>query len=247
MSMDGGLARLVWARDRLLYAGIVRGRPAILGVTPGAPRSEEVVLDAVTPAATSDGATIVFVSSSTTNPLELWTADASGRRVAQLAPAVTASQVMVTPDDRSVLYTSLAGGTPSIWMTPIAGGPATKVVDGGMVAVSPDGRSIAFTALGSKGAAVLSVCGLPGCDRPRTLGAAQRIDPLHWTPDGRGVAIARAANLWVYPIEGGAPRQLTRFTDPRPIRAFAWSRDGRRLAIARSTTSNDIVLLTGVK
>lgn len=85
------------------------------------------------------------------------------------------------------------------------------------------------------------------CDRQRTLGAAERLDPLYWTPDGRGVAIARGGNSWVYPVDGGAARQLTRFTDARPIRAFAWSRDGKRLAIARSTVSNDIVLLERVK
>jgi hypothetical protein len=46
----------------------------------------------------------------------------------------------------------------------------------------------------------------------------------------------------------GKPRpQLTRFTDDRQIADAAWSRDGKRLAIARTTTTIDIVLFIGLK
>jgi hypothetical protein len=54
-------------------------------------------------------------------------------------------------------------------------------------------------------------------------------------------------NLWMQALSGGAPRQLTRFTDRRPIASFARSRDGKRLAIARATVTNDIVLFEGLK
>jgi hypothetical protein len=39
---------------------------------------------------------------------------------------------------------------------------------------------------------------------------------------------------------------LTRFTDGRSIRAFAWSRDGKRLAIARTSATDNIVLIRGL-
>ena len=42
-------------------------------------------------------------------------------------------------------------------------------------------------------------------------------------------------------------RKLTGFTDGAVIGDFAWSRDGKRLAVSRSTTTNDIVLFTGLK
>ena len=69
-------------------------------------------------------------------------------------------------------------------------------------------------------------------------------------PDGHGIAdvnITAPSNLWVQPLTGGAPYQLTHFTDGRAIRAFAWSRDGARLAIARQTVTNDIVLFKGLR
>ena len=132
-------------------------------------------------------------------------------------------------------------------MVPIEGGTPTKLTDGSSVAVSPDGGSIAFTAQATDGRSSLFVCSLPGCSSPRAIGAAQFDAALAWTPDGRGVAYASDGNLWVQPLSGGAPRQLTRFTDNRPIGSFAWSRDGKRLAITRSTASHDIVLFKGLK
>jgi Tol biopolymer transport system component len=237
--------RVAWAGDRLLFSGVVGGKPAILRVTPGQDTPEDVVLDALAPAATSDGGTIVFVST-TDNTLDLWAADASGRRKTRLVPSVTAERVAVTPDDRFVLFTSIAGGTVSIWMVAIEGGSPTKLTDGSGVAVSPDGKSIAFTAQGVNGVTSLVVCSLPGCRPPRPIGPAQFDMAVSWTPDGRGVAYANDGNLWVQPLGGGAPRQLTRFTDGRPIRSFAWSRDGQRLAITRSTVANDIVLFEGL-
>ena len=236
--------RVAWAGDRLLYGGVVGGKPAILRVTPGQNTPEDVVLEALTPVATRDGRTIVFVSA-TDNTLDLWTADAGGRRKTRLVPSVTAEQVAVTPDDRFVLFTSIAGGSISIWMVSIEGGSPTKLTDGSTVAVSPDGGSIAFTALVND-VLSLRVCSLPECNSPRTIGASSFDTAVAWAPDGRGVAYSRDGNLWVQALSGAAPRQLTRFTDGRPIRSFAWSRDGQRLAITRSTVTSDIVLFEGL-
>jgi Tol biopolymer transport system component len=205
------------------------------------------VADALTPGVTGDGRTIVFVSTSASNELNLWTADANGRRMTQLAPNVSAGQVLVAPDDRSVLFTSLVGGTVSIWTVAIGGGTPTKLTDGGFPAVSPDGRSMAFTTQTADGRSLLVVCSLPECTSHRTIGAAPFESAVAWTPDGRGVAFVRDGNLWVQPAAGSAPRQLTRFSESRPIGAFAWSRDGKRLAITRSTVTNDIVLVRGLK
>jgi hypothetical protein len=55
------------------------------------------------------------------------------------------------------------------------------------------------------------------------------------------------ANLWGLPIDGRAPYPLTQFADGRTITDFAWSHDGKRLAIARSLTTNDIVLFEGLR
>ena len=54
-------------------------------------------------------------------------------------------------------------------------------------------------------------------------------------------------NLWIEPLDGKPARQLTHFTDDRQTADAAWSRDGKRLAIARTTQTSDIVLSRGLK
>jgi Tol biopolymer transport system component len=64
--------------------------------------------------------------------------------------------------------------------------------------------------------------------------------------DGRSVVYSEErdgiANLWSQAVEGGAPRQLTRFNSEK-MYSFALSRDGRQFAISRGTSSSDIILI----
>ncbi len=54
------------------------------------------------------------------------------------------------------------------------------------------------------------------------------------------------SNIWRRPLDGGEPKQVTSFTSDR-ITAFAVSRDGKRLALARGTTTSDVVLIKDLK
>jgi len=68
-----------------------------------------------------------------------------------------------------------------------------------------------------------------------------------WTPDGRALAyvntIDEVSNIWIQPLDGGPPKQLTDFKS-EAIHHFAWSRDGKHLALVRVQGMNDVVLLT---
>ena len=69
---------------------------------------------------------------------------------------------------------------------------------------------------------------------------------LRFTPDGKAVAFVLAEkgieNIWVQPLNGGKLRKLTNF-DSRQIQDFAWSRDGKRLAVMRNQFTDDVILL----
>jgi Tol biopolymer transport system component len=247
--MAPSVPSISWAGDKLLYTASVAGKPTVLRLTPGDAAPGVVLSGAASPAATSDGRTMAFVSASPDDHLTLWTATADGRRIAQLAPQTPYQQVVVTPDDQFVLYTSLTGGSSAaIWMVPIGGGSPTKLADGTNADVSPDGKSMVFIAPEPGNRAALVVCGLPGCTSPKEVGLVEfRTPAVRWVATGDGIAYPSQGNLWVQPLDGGAPRQLTRFTDGRAIGSFAWSRDGKRLAIARLTVTDDIVVFTGLK
>jgi Tol biopolymer transport system component len=96
-----------------------------------------------------------------------------------------------------------------------------------------------------------AICNLPDCSSIRFLPPNSNGPRIKWTPDGSGflyVDVTRMPqNLWVEPLDGKPPRQLTHFTDDRQIADAAFSRDGKRLAIARTTTTRDIVLFKGLK
>jgi hypothetical protein len=71
---------------------------------------------------------------------------------------------------------------------------------------------------------------------------------MKFTPDGQSFAYVDSSlmNVWTQSFTGGQPHQITQFTD-RTIMALAYSRDGKRLAVARAAVTNDIVLLKGLK
>ena len=134
-------------------------------------------------------------------------------------------------------------------MVPIEGGTPTQITDGLMQFpdVSPDGKSLAFLRINASNPPAIIVCDLPGCKTLMRLPPTPTITRLRWTPDGRGIAYHKDSNVWIQPLDGGPARQLTHFTDGRSIPDFAWSRDGKRLAVARMSVSNDIVLFKGLR
>jgi Tol biopolymer transport system component len=150
-----------------------------------------------------------------------------------------------------VLYISGAGGeADALWIVPIDGGTPTQLVKGPAYTsldVSPESKSIVFISAEDPNRPTLVVCDLPACTARRTL-SAPALTRMRWTPDGREIAyVGPGSNLWVLPLDGKPPRQLTRFTDGRTIANFAWSRDGKRLAVARATVKDDIVLFSGLR
>jgi Tol biopolymer transport system component len=73
---------------------------------------------------------------------------------------------------------------------------------------------------------------------------------LGWTPDGKGLTflstVKNAQHVMMQPLAGGPPVQLTHFeTEPALIEPYAWSKDGKKLAITRQKhNSRDIMMFT---
>jgi Tol biopolymer transport system component len=202
-------------------------------------------------ATTSNGRTVVFASTEPGRP-GLWKTTDGGRPV-QLTPTLGVWPT-VTRDDRSVVFATSAGGGPqSLWIVSIDGGmPAQVAIRYAAVPLlSPDGRTVGFQSQDDQSRPAFAICNLPDCSSLRFLPLNPNGQRIKWTPDGSGFLYVNVAdtpqNLWIEPLDGTPPRQLTHFTDDRQIADAAWSRDGKRLAIARTTTTRDIVLFKGLK
>ena len=122
------------------------------------------------------------------------------------------------------------------------------------IALSPDGRTIAFVAAfgdpkkGSLDQKVgLVQVGTNSQTPPRLMNADQNATSVvQFTPDGKAVAYAVANggvdNVWMQPLDGSKGHQVTNFTSGRII-SFCWSPSGKFLALVRSESTSDVVLL----
>ena len=241
--------QIAWAGDRLIYPRMSNGKLLLASVIPGGDSPVDVLSkDFGHFSATSDGRTIVFTAAD-----GIWKAEADGRNAVQIASG-DAGYLQVTRDDRSVLFLSTRSGLQSPWIVSIDGGSPVQVANlfagAGAIDVSPDGKSLMFGTTGSGGSFQFVLCEIPTCVTRRVLAvpATSTLRRYRWTPDGRGIAdiLAPGSNIWIAPLDGSPPHQLTHFTERR-IQDFAWSHDGKRLAVASTTTTNDIALVTGLK
>jgi Tol biopolymer transport system component len=245
---DGYIA---WQNDRLLHTITAGDRFAIAATTPGKGSTDELVSRALSPSVTPDGRTVVFGSTEMGPRTGVWKVDADLRHPIQLVSG-QANDPNVTPDGQHVIFTSVRSGAQSPWIVSTDGGKPSQLVNAfagaGSLSVSRDGRMIVFRWRDEQNRGRLTVCSLPACTDRRVV-TSQESGRVKWMPDGRAVAFVDDSlhmNIWVQPIEGGSRSQLTHFTDGS-ITDFAWSPDGKRLAISRAATSDDIVLFNGLK
>ncbi len=246
---SGTIDNVTWAADRVLFTSTMGGHRSIASVGQDGGTAQDVVTQGSFPTTTSDGRTVVFRSTDPTR-LGLWKVTDGGRPAQLTAGLINFPRV--THDDRSVVFTSFRGDTQSLGMVSIDGGTPVQLTTrfAAQPVLSPDGTAVAFESRDDQGRVVDAVCNLSDCSSlrflPRPPGGSRL---LSWTPDSTGFLYAAGTpqNLWVESVDGKPPRQLTHFTDDRQIADAAWSRDGTRLAIARTTTTTDIVLFKGLK
>ncbi len=212
----------------------------------------------VHPSACGDGHYIVFSSFRSGKGISVWRMNNGGGNFQQLTDGVQDNSPACSPDGKWVVYRSFTDGHSAVWKVPIDGGTPVRLSsgDGSLPAVSPDGKLVAYrsvvasgsNATGSKFRSVLVVVSSEGGPPLYTIEADPRVfSAVRFTPDGHALSYVvnehGASNLWAQPLSGGAPRQLTDFKSDR-IFDYAWSRDGRQLALARGQVSSDVVLLT---
>jgi eukaryotic-like serine/threonine-protein kinase len=241
-----------WAGERLVFDSTTTESFTIGGVIPGRGGPVELASNAALPAGTSDGKTVVFVKAD--EEPGLWKVDTAGATPPVLLVKGGTMFPIVTPDDRSVIFLAPRNGIQSPWIVPIEGGEPKQIVNlfagANMLDVSPDGRRLMFLTSAPQNQFKILVCDLPACTNrvEVPLPPRFRFVTMKFTPDGRGLAYVDSSvmNVWTRSFTGGQPRQITQFTD-RTIMGLAYSRDGKRLAVARAAVTNDIVLLKGLK
>lgn len=129
-----------------------------------------------------------------------------------------------SPDGQHLAFVSDRSGSPQLYALPLAGGEPRQLTDlpfgVGSPAWSPDGSRLAVvSAAGSDTGTVAR--DLPG-------GTIRHISRLRYRFDVVGYTDDRFNHLWIVPVNGGEPWQLTdgAHNDASPT----WSPDGQRIA-----------------
>jgi TolB protein len=205
------------------------------------------------PAACGDGRTIVFPGYRTPEGVNVWRIDTGGGNLKQITTGAYNQNPVCSPDGQWVAYETLTNAGIAVMKIPIDGGTPVNLgrAIGESAAISPDGKLVAFPSSEGSGAStrqVLVVAPSAGGPALYTMAANPRHgDRLRFTPDGKSLAYVvnnnGISNIWTIPIAGGQEKQLTDFKSDR-IFDFAWSRDGKWLALSRGQVSRDVVLLT---
>jgi eukaryotic-like serine/threonine-protein kinase len=133
----------------------------------------------------------------------------------------------------------------------VEGGTAEEVSDDvpGPYSISPDGKFIATFDIRELDHKLVLQTISTADHKSAYHDIDQRASsPLSFSPDGKSIVFVirekGVDNLWEQPLSGGVQaRQLTHFTSEL-IDRFKYSRDGAKLAIERSHSDSDAVLLT---
>ncbi len=202
-----------------------------------------------------DGRYIVYVSQSAAGVPHIWRMDMDGGNVKQLTQGeFTDFAPVCSPDGRRVIFVSWRTGEERQWKVPIDGGEATQVSN----------QPFTGSAFLSEGKLIFGSYFDDQVNPPRQRSAFMSFDSGQivkifdhppktnfWRMlDEQTLLYVQekdeAENIWTRPLEGGMPKQLTRFSSER-IFNFASSRDDKQFAVVRGTASSDIVLIKDFK
>jgi Tol biopolymer transport system component len=209
----------------------------------------------VSPVVSADDRYIVF-SSTRAGQSNIWRITTEGNSPTQLTHGTADSHPVVSPDGRWVVYATLVSGRPTLWKVPIDGGESVQVTNraASNPMISPDGNLLAFLFTESNDpltpANRIAIVPFEGGESLKTFNfepATTVVTKAKWSNDGKAILYTtntnNVTNIWAQPIDGGAPKQVTDFKELY-MTGFAWSRDGKQLAVSRSNYSRDAVIIS---
>jgi Tol biopolymer transport system component len=145
------------------------------------------------------------------------------------------SSPAVSPDGRTIAFTSDRDGQPRIWLKQVSGEGEAPLTTGpdDFPRFSPDGTQVLFARPDGAGTSLYRAAVLGGEARRLLDGAAEG----DWSPDGSHVAFVRLASeggqtvtvLGVAAADGSEAREVAKV--PGGMRAPRWSPDGRSVAV----------------
>jgi serine/threonine protein kinase/Tol biopolymer transport system component len=253
-----GWSGISWTPDgKIVYSSAANGTPEIWTMEPDGSNQKQLTVDlgssgrglSVSP----DGRYIVLVSDRAGGP-QVWRIDIDGGNPNQLTFSAGAFRNPFFSPDGKWVFCFDGADRPRASKVPTDGGepvqltgPHSEIVPRGF---SPDGELIAYKPPDVPiGAPKLGIASSESGEPIKILNLPRNIQ---WTPDGQSITYvdgrSGARNLWLQPLDGAPPKQLTNFKEKDfSIHYFAWSPDGKYLVFSRGFSTSNTVLIKSVE
>ncbi len=247
-----------WAgSENIIYRSGASGKLNLWSMSSSGRQQKQVTTDAMPDKGMSvspDGSTILF-SSYRGGKYNIWRANTHGGNITRLTDGSGEVYPRISPDGKRFFYQSGVGEvTSTIWTMPIDGGEASQVTKTHSIypSLSPDGEMISYfymdTSISGKGEWRIAIARTSDGERVQSFRIPDNIigRVARWSSDGRSIVYAKSngkvGDLWRQPLDGSTPVQITNFGS-YTIGDFAWSLDGKKLAMTRSSEIRDVVLI----
>ncbi len=199
-----------------------------------------------------DGKYLVF-GSWRNGKSNLWRVDADGGNLTQLTNGEVDTRPQCSPDGQAVIYQRGLHTKPILWKVNLEGGEPVQLTDfyAKWNVISTDGRRVSFFQMvdGKWRIGIISSTGgaiLQRLDVPATL----KENEIRWSPDDRSLfyisTIGNVGNVWSLPLDGSETKPVTNFKS-HYLDDFTFSPDSTKLAVSRSVTVSDVVLIEKVQ
>jgi formylglycine-generating enzyme required for sulfatase activity/Tol biopolymer transport system component len=170
--------------------------------------------------------TIAFVSDRS-GTLKIWKMHASGKNSKQLThDAHSDADPRFAPNGKQILYSSLRGGFPEVWLMNSDGASPQFITKGSQGSWSPDGKAILF--IRDNQAFVRNL--ESGQEKRVTPEAWERCGVPAWSPDGKHFAVASRhlgdIGIFILGLDG---KQQLQLKAQEPCCTPEWSRNGKTI------------------
>jgi TolB protein len=243
---------LAWTPDgQIVYSSNAGGKRNIWMMEADGSHPQQITNDDFvneSPVVTPDGRYLVYQCERTGRP-NIWRRNLDGSNPVQLTDGDIELRPSITSDSQWVEFARKKDGVNCLGKVSIDGGEVQEIRPRGcnFPKVSPDGRTVACDNLTEAYHLTLSIFPIDGGEPIRSF--VPMLDDWQWAADSQSLIFvdhtSGFSNLFRASLANGSRKPLTNFKSDR-IFAYAFSKDGKKIAMLRGSLSSEVIMISNV-